>query len=227
MRVCAEDAKPWEFLRGYPEVTKCCEANDEKSRRVSTQSVYTEHTYTRVSESLIVPWSASEFLSFCAVVAKLTRSSGSNTFAAFIMCTMLLAHTSWKGLTFYKCKRQLNWTVEYYNRIPSISASLWILQSVSPPGLRFFQQQNHRRRLLNICVLYLLTIDSDAALVSTIFEITHSSIFEPRWLLPVWLLRELRFFCCCTHTSSSEPPNEKYDTQTTQKSYPRGVQFYE
>jgi len=53
------------------------------------QYVYSEHTtYTRVSESLIVPWSASEFLRLCAVVAKYTRSSGSNTFAAFIMCTM-------------------------------------------------------------------------------------------------------------------------------------------
>ena len=86
---------------------KYCEANDEKSRRVSTQYVYSEHTYTRVSESLIVPWSASDFLRLCAVVAKLTRSSGSNTFAAFIMCTMLLAHTSWKGLSLYNCKGQL------------------------------------------------------------------------------------------------------------------------
>jgi len=193
-------------LESFSEVTRrlrSCGANDEKSRRVSLQCVYSEHPYTRVSESLIVPWSASEFLSFCAVVAKLTRSSGSNTFAAFIMCTMLLAHTSWKGLTFYKCKRQLNWTVEYYNRIPSISASLWILQSVLPPGLRCFQQQNHRR-LFNIFVLYLLTIDSDAALVTSFFENTHSSIFESRWLLPVWPFRELRFFCCCTHSSSFE-----------------------
>jgi len=91
---------------------------------------------------------------------------------------MLLAHTSWKGLTFYKCKGQLPSTVEYYNQIPSRSASLWILQLVSPPGLRCFQQQNHRRRLLNISVLYLLTIDSDAALVSSTFQITHSSILS-------------------------------------------------
>ena len=96
----------------------------------------------------------------------------------------VLAHASWKGLTFYKCKRQLPSTEEYYNRIPSRSASLWILQSVSPPGLRCFQQQNHKR-LLKLFVLYLLTIDSDAALVSSTFEITHSSIFESRWLLPV------------------------------------------
>jgi hypothetical protein len=116
----------------------------------------------------------------------------------------VLAHASWKGLTFYKCKRQLPSTEEYYNRIPSRSASPWILQSVSPPGLRCFQQQNHRRRLLNICVLYLLTIDSDAALVSSTFEITHSSISESRWLLPLWPSRELRFLCCCTHSSSSE-----------------------
>jgi len=184
-------------LESFSEVTRrlrSCEANDEKSTRVSLQYVCSEHTYTRVSESLIVPWSASEFLRLCAVVAKLTRSSGSNMFAAIIMCTMLLAHTSWKGLTFYKCnKRQLTWTVEYYNRIPSRSASLWIMQSVSPPGLRCFQQQNHRR-LLQLFVLYLLTIDSDAALVSSTFEITHSSIFESRWLLPVRPFRELRFF---------------------------------
>jgi len=192
----------WEFARrmrileSFSEVTRklrSCEANDKKSRRVSLQCVYSEHTYTRVSESLIVPWSASEFLRLCAVVAKLTRSSGSNTFTAFRMCKMLLAHTSWKGLTFYRCnKRQLTWTVEYYNRIPSRSASLWILQSVSPPGLRCFQQQNHRR-LLNIFVPYLLTIDADAALDSSTFEITHSSIFESRWFLPVWPFRELRF----------------------------------
>jgi len=152
----------WEFsrrmrsLESFSEVTRrlrSCDANDEKSRWVSLQYVYSEHTYTRVSESLIVPWSASEFLRFCAVVAKLTRSSGSNTFAAIIMCTILLAHISLKGLTFYRCnKRQLTWTVEYYNRVPLRSASLCILQSVSPPGLRCFQQQNHRR-LLNIFFL--------------------------------------------------------------------------
>jgi len=66
--------------------------------------------------------------------------------------------------------------------VPSIYASLWILKLVSP-SLRCFQQQNHRR-LLNLFVLYLLTIDSDAALVSSTFEITHSLNFESRWLLP-------------------------------------------
>jgi len=171
---------------------RSCEANDEKSRRVSLQYVYSEHTYTRVSESLIVPRSASEFLRVCAVVAKLTRTSGSNIFVAFIMCTMFLAQTSWKGLTIYKCKGQLTSTVEYYNRVPSRSASLWILQSVSRPGLRCFQQQNHRR-LLKLFVLYLSTIDSDAALVSSTFEITHFFIFESRWLLPVRPFGELRF----------------------------------
>jgi len=111
--------------------------------------------------------------------------------AAFMMCTLLLAHTSWKGLTFYKCKEQLTWTVGYYNPVPSRSASLWIFQSVSPPGLRCFQQQNPRRLLF---VLYLLTIDPDAALVSSTFKITHSSSFESRWLLSVWPFAELRFF---------------------------------
>ena len=55
----------------------------------------------------------------------------------------------------------------------SRSASSWILQLVSP-GLRCFQQQYHYW-LLKLFVLYILTIDSDAALVSNVFEITHSS----------------------------------------------------
>jgi len=41
-------------------------------------------------------------------------------------------------------------------------------------------------------VLYLLTIDSDAALVSSTFEIKHSINFESRWLLPVWPFGDLR-----------------------------------
>ena len=60
----------------FLEVTRrlrSCEANDEKSRTVSLQYVYSEHTYTRVSERLIFPRSASEFLRLCAVVAKLTK----------------------------------------------------------------------------------------------------------------------------------------------------------
>jgi len=72
-------------LESFLEVTRrlrSCEANDEKSRRVSLQYVYSKHAYTRVSERLIVPWNASEFLRVCAVVEKLTSSSGSNTFAA-------------------------------------------------------------------------------------------------------------------------------------------------
>ena len=68
----------------------------------------------------------------------------------------------------------------------SRSARSWILQLVSP-GLRCFQQQYHCW-LLKLFVLYLLTIDSDAALVSIVFEITHSSNFESRWLLPAWPL---------------------------------------
>jgi len=120
----------------------------------------------------------------------------------------VLAHASWKGLTFYKCKRQLPSTEEYYNRIPSRSASPWILQSVSPPGLRCFQQQNHRRRLLNICVLYLLTIDSDAALVSSTFQITHYNFWVSLASSRLTISRTQIFFCscthfcCCTHSSS-------------------------
>ena len=57
----------WEFVRrmrsleSFLEATRrlrSCEANDEKSRRVTLQNVYSEHTYTRVSESLIVLRSA-------------------------------------------------------------------------------------------------------------------------------------------------------------------------
>ena len=148
-------------------------------------------------------------------------------FAAFKTCTMLLAQTSWKGLTFYyKCKRQSTCTVEYYNRVPSRPVSLWILHSVSPPGLRCFQQQNHRR-LLILFELYHFIIESDTALVSRTFEITVPQF----WVL----MASSRLTICRTEIFSAPArivpaPNDlvhhKYGTQTTQKSYPRGVQFY-
>ena len=54
--------------------------------------------------------------------------------------------------------------------------------------LRFLTTQNrdseHGSYVNHLLMLYLLTIDSDAALVSSTFEITHSSNFESRWLLP-------------------------------------------
>ena len=72
------------------------------------------------------------------------------------------------------------------------------------------------RRLLYLFVIYLLTIDSDAALVSSTFEITHSSNFEPRWL---------QIFSAAARILSA--PSEKYDTQTTPKNPPnKGVQVY-
>jgi len=121
-------------------------------------------------------------------------------FAAFTMSTMLLTQTSWKRLTFYKWKGKSAWTVDCYNRGLLQSSvfeiwNFWILQFVSP-GLRCFQQR--RRQLLKLFVLYLMTIDSDAALGWSTFEITHSWNFESRWLLPVWPFGELRFVCC-TH----------------------------
>ena len=137
----------------------------------------------------------------------------------YVHCTMLLTHTSWTGLAFYNCKGKSTRTVEYYNRLPSIYASLWILQLVSPPDLRCFQQQNHRR-LLKLFVLYLLTIDSDAALVSSTFEITHSSNFESRWLLPSDHLENSDFSPAAAHivpAPNNDLPYQKYDTQTTQK----------
>ena len=121
-------------------------------------------------------------------------------FAAFIMCTML--RCCWLRLlgrgfpsASVEESRLEPWivtTVDYYNRVPSRSVSFWILLSVSP-GLRYFQQL-YRRGLLKLFVLHLLTIDSDAALVSSIFESTHSSNFEFRWLLPVWPFGELGIF---------------------------------
>ena len=90
---------------------------------------------------------------------------------------------------------------------------------VSPPDLRCFQQQHHRR-LLKLFVLYLLTIDSDAALVSSTFEITHSSNFESRWLLPSDHLENSDFSPAAAHivpAPNNDLPYQKYDTQTTQK----------
>ena len=102
--------------------------------------------------------------------------------------------------------------------MPSIYASLWILQLVSPPDLRYFQQQNHRR-LLKLFVLYLLTIDSDAALDSSTFEITHSSDFESPWLLPSDHLENSDFSAAAriVPAPKNDLPCQKYDTQTTQK----------
>jgi len=75
-------------------------------------------------------------------------------------------------------------------------------------------------------VLYLLTIDSDATLVSSTFEITHSSNFESRWLLPVWPFGDLRILLLHALPAPNDFVHHKYGTQTTQKRYPRGVQFY-
>jgi len=52
-------------LEGFLEVNRrlrSCEANDEKSRRVPLQYVYSEHTYTRVSESYVHDVVGSYFL---------------------------------------------------------------------------------------------------------------------------------------------------------------------
>jgi len=102
--------------------------------------------------------------------------------------------------------------------VPSIYASLWILQLVSPPDLRCFQQQHHRR-LLKLFVLYLLTIDSDAALVSSTFENTHSLNSESRWLLPSDHLENSDFSPAAriVPAPKNDLPYQKYGTQTTQK----------
>jgi len=143
------------------------DAGDKKSRWVSTQYIWSDHIYTRVSDSLRVPSSAWEFLLLCAAVAnevnEKLRTWGSNVFTAFVMCTMLLTQTSWKGLTFCKCEGKSTWIVgcynralfkscAYYNQVPSKSVSIWILQLVSPPGLRWCYQQTFHRRLLKLFV---------------------------------------------------------------------------
>ena len=53
-----EFARRIRSLENFLEVTRrlqSCEANDEKSRNVLLQYVYSEHAYIRVSARLIVP----------------------------------------------------------------------------------------------------------------------------------------------------------------------------
>ena len=74
------------------------------------------------------------------------------------------------------------------------------------------------RRLLYLFVIYLLTIDSDAALVSSTFEITHSSNFESRWLLSSDHLENSYFSPAARIVPApNDLPYQIYDTQTTQK----------
>ena len=75
------------------------------------------------------------------------------------------------------------------------------------------------RRLLYLFVIYLLTIDSDAALVSSTFEITHSSNFESRWLLSSDHFENSDFSPAARidPAPKNDLPYQKYDTQTTQR----------
>ena len=68
-------------------------------------------------------------------------------------------------------------------------------------SMRSSLQQLHRRQLLKLFVLCLLTINSDATLVPSAFRNIQCSSFTSRWLLSV-----RPFGLCCTHLliSSSE-----------------------
>ena len=67
-------------------------------------------------------------------------------------------------------------------------------------------------------MLYLLTIDSDAALVSSTFENTHSLNSESRWLLPSDHLENSDFSAAARIVPApNDLAYQKYDTQTNQK----------
>ena len=86
-----------------------------------------------------------------------------------------------------------SWELPGVCAVLSRSASLQMLHFILR-SMRSSLQQLHRRQLLKLFVLWLLTINSDAALVSSAFRNIQCSNFTFRWLQSV---RPFGF--CCTH----------------------------
>jgi hypothetical protein len=102
-----------------------------------------------------------------------------------------------------------SWELSEVCAVLSKSASFQMLYCILR-SMRSSLQQLHRRQLLKLFALWLLTINSDAALVSSAFRIIQCSNCTSPWLLSV------RPFGFCV-LRMIHLPHHKYDTQTTQK----------
>ena len=173
MGVREKDSKSSEFLRGYPEITKMRSWRQEVEERFNA---------VHLIECLKIPTCLCSGREVNKKLKKLCiyciRSVYDVVDTDFLEGAYLLQ--VWRKVILNRgllqpCIVQ----IECLLQLSAIEICKLTAFAVSLTRSTVLSQQFHRR-LRNFFVFYLLAIGSDAALVSSTFEIIHSSIFESR-----------------------------------------------
>ena len=158
MGVCVKDAKSWEFLRVYPEIMKMRSWRPE------------------VEENLCSGREANNMLrKLCVYCIPNVYDVVDSDFLEGAYLLQVLRKINLNCRLLQPCIIK----IECLLQSSAIEICKLTAFAVSLTRSTVLSQQFHRR-LRIFFVFYLLAIGSDAALVSSTFEIIHSSIFESR-----------------------------------------------